>query len=353
MFKKTFCVLFLCAYTQWSFAHDAGLSSADVVLNEKGVHISITFALQDTEAFAPMDNDGDAEVSDAEREAAKPEVAALIAKELQLTLDDKIAKPLALGSVDFDSQNNAHILFHYEPAATTLKMQLGFLDKLPDGHKQFVTIKDATGNSLVEKMLMQKDNSIALNLSTTENSSMFKDFFMLGVEHILTGYDHLLFLFALLVVTRNFWSAIGIVTFFTIAHSITLGLAGLNLVTLPSMIVEPLIAATIIYVGVENIIRKEPKGRKWLTFSFGLIHGFGFAAVLQEMGIANNKTGIFVPLLSFNLGVETGQIIVTSLALPLIWWLHKKPFIDAKLVPVCSVIVSFAGGYWLIERTIL
>lgn len=353
MFKKTFGVLFLCAYAQWSFAHDAGLSSADVVLNDKGVDISITFALQDTEAFAPMDNDGDAEVSNAEREAAKPEVAALIGKELYLTLNDKIARPLSLGSVTFDTQNNAHILFHYEPAATILKMQLAFLDKLPDGHKQFVTIKDATGKNISEKMLTQRDDSIVLNLSTVENSSMFKDFFVLGVEHILTGYDHLLFLFALLIVTRNFWSAISIITFFTIAHSITLGLAGLNLVTLPSTIVEPLIAATIVYVGVENIIRKEPKGRKWLTFSFGLIHGFGFAAVLQEMGITNSDTGILVPLLSFNLGVETGQVIVTSLALPLIWWLHKKPYIDAKLVPVCSAIVSLAGTYWLIERTIL
>ena len=353
MTKKIFSILFLCAYAQFSFAHDPGLSSADLVLNEKGVDVSITFALQDTEAFAPMDNDGDAEVSDAELEAAKPEIAALIARELQLTINNQIVKPVNAGNVSFDAQNNAHISFHYEPAAKNLKIQLLFLDKLPDGHKQFVSIKDAKGQTIREKMVMQQDNRIELDLAILESSSMFKDFFVLGVEHILTGYDHLLFLLALLVVTRNFWSAVGIVTFFTIAHSITLGLAGLNLVTLPSTIVEPLIAATIVYVGVENIIRKEPKGRKWLTFSFGLIHGFGFAAVLQEMGISNNETGIFVPLLSFNLGVETGQIIVTSLVLPIIWWLHKKPNIDTKLVPICSILVSLAGAYWLIERTVL
>jgi hydrogenase/urease accessory protein HupE len=350
--KRIF-LLFLFFYAQISFAHDAGLSSAEVVLNEEGVDISMTFALQDTEAFAPMDNDGDAEVSSEEREAAKPEVAALIAKELDVALNNENVKPFAIENVTFDAQNNAHLLFHYAPAATSLKMQLLFLNKLPDGHKQVVTIKDATGKNLSEKMLTQQDNSIELNLVEGESSSMFKDFFVLGVEHILTGYDHLLFLFALLIVTHRFWSAFGIITFFTIAHSITLALAGMNLVTIPSTIVEPLIAASIVYVGVENLIVKAPKGRKYLTFAFGLIHGFGFAAVLQEMNITSIETGILVPLFSFNLGVETGQLIVTSISLPIIWWLHTKPLIEKYFVPICSTIVCLAGGFWLIERTIL
>lgn len=345
--------LFLFFITQISFAHDPGLSSTEVILNENGVDISITFALQDTESFAPMDKDGDAEVSVDEREASKPEVAALIANELDVTLNNENVKPFAIENVTFDAQNNAHLSFHYQPEATSLKMQLQFLNKLPDGHKQVVTIKDKTGKNLSEKMLTQQDNSIELNLSAGESSSMFKDFFLLGIEHILTGYDHLLFLFALLIVTHRFWAAFGIITFFTIAHSITLAIAGMNLFTIPSMIVEPLIAASIVYVGVENLIIKEPKGRKYLTFAFGLIHGFGFAAVLQEMNITSIETGILVPLLSFNLGVETGQLIVTTIALPIIWWLHTKPLIEKYFVPVCSTIVCLAGGFWLIERTLL
>lgn len=353
MIKKFTTLVFFFFFTQICFAHDPGLSSADAVLNEKGVDISITFALQDTEAFAPMDNDGDAEVSNAEREAAKPEIAALIAKELELTLNNQNVKPVKAGDVTFDAQNNAHISFHYEPSATSLKMQLVFLNKLPDGHKQVVTIKDATGKNLSEKMLTQQDNVVELNLAGGESSSIFKDFFVLGVEHILTGYDHLLFLFALLIVTHRFWSAFGIITFFTIAHSITLAIAGTNTLSIPSTIVEPLIAASIVYVGVENLIVKEPKGRKYLTFAFGLIHGFGFAAVLQEMNITSIETGILVPLFSFNLGVETGQLIVTSIALPIIWWLHTKPLIEKYFVPVCSVVVCLAGTFWLIERTLL
>lgn len=350
---KLLSLLFLIFFTQISFAHDAGLSSADVILNEKGVDVSMTFALQDTEAFAPMDNDGDAEVSNAEREAAKPEVAALIAKELEVTLNNQNVKPFEIADVTFDAQNNAHLLFHYAPAATSLKMQLLFLNKLADGHKQVVTIKDSAGKNLSEKMLTQQDNVIELNLAAGEKSSMFKDFLVLGVEHILTGYDHLLFLFALLIVTHRFWSAFGIITFFTIAHSITLAIAGMNLMTIPSTIVEPLIAASIIYVGAENLIVKKPKGRKYLTFAFGLIHGFGFAAVLQEMNITSIETGILVPLFSFNLGVETGQLIVTSISLPIIWWLHTKPLVEKYFVPVSSVFVCLAGSYWLIERTIL
>jgi hydrogenase/urease accessory protein HupE len=202
-------------------------------------------------------------------------------------------------------------------------------------------------------MLTQQDNVIELNLAASESTSMFKDFFVLGVEHILTGYDHLLFLFALLIVTHRFWSAFGIITFFTIAHSITLALAGMDLVTIPSTIVEPLIAASIVYVGAENLIRKEPKGRKYLTFAFGLIHGFGFAAVLQEMNITSIETGILVPLFSFNLGVETGQLIVTTISLPIIWWLHTKPLVEKYFVPVCSTIVCIAGTIWLLQRTVL
>jgi hydrogenase/urease accessory protein HupE len=213
-------------------------------------------------------------------------------------------------------------------------------------------------------MLSQADNAIVLALpvtgATTANSeaaptaSTFTDFLLLGIEHILTGYDHLLFLFSLLIVTRSFWPALKIITFFTIAHSITLGLAAFNVIDIPSTIVEPLIAATIIYVGVENILRGDhPKGRQWLTFFFGLVHGFGFAAVLREMGISSMETGILLPLFSFNLGVELGQITVAAVFLPIIWWLHKQPLIEPKLTPVCSIFASVAGAYWLIERTLL
>src|SRR6266404_6254417 len=172
----------------------------------------------------------------------------------------------------------------------------------------------------------------------------------MGVKHIWTGYDHLLFLFGLLIVTRNFTSALKIITCFTIAHSITLAVATLSLVRISSRIVEPLIAVSIVYVGIENLLRgDDPKGRWLLAFAFGLIHGFGFASVLRELGVGANGSGITVPLVSFNLGVEVGQIVIAGLVLPLIWRLRANPAFVRRAVPVGSALVALLGSYWFIQ----
>jgi hydrogenase/urease accessory protein HupE len=349
---------------QLSYAHPPGLSSADLTVTPDGVKAKITFAVQDIEAFVPMDSDGDAEVTVLERETAKPNIATYVATELKIKIDGVEVAALALNTVTFDDQNNAAVeLSFVGTPAKSISLESKFLSKLPTDHKQYVTVKDSGGHELGKKLLTQKSNTLEVNLKSssalaTENhtTSTFIDFLKLGIEHILTGYDHLLFLFSLLVVTRSFWPAIKIITFFTIAHSITLALAGMNIVDISSSIVEPLIAATIVYVGLENIVRKDKvttKQRCILTFFFGLIHGFGFAGVLREMGISSIETGILVPLFSFNLGVELGQITVAAIVLPLVWWLHRQEKISKYLVPVGSVLTCLAGGYWLLERTVL
>jgi len=344
------------------YAHPPGLSSLDVAINPARIDAKVTFALQDIEAFTPMDSDLDAEVTDAEREAAKPSIAKLLAEQLRLNIDSQDGVPAEPGQVSFDDQNNAHVQLSYSVAPKqTLLVQSKFLALLPDGHQQYLTIRDANGKTLTEKMLGKHDDQISLpiaNAAAAESPqalfAAFGDFFKLGIEHILTGYDHLLFLFALLAVTHSFWPALKIITFFTVAHSITLACAGLNLIELPSSFVEPFIAATIIYVGIENIIRGgHPKGRHWLTFGFGLIHGFGFAGVLREMDISSGDTGILLPLLSFNLGIETGQIAVAAIVLPMIWWLNNQVEASAKFLRGGSVAVSLMGAFWLVERTML
>jgi HupE / UreJ protein len=113
--------------------------------------------------------------------------------------------------------------------------------------------------------------------------------------------------------------ALRIVTSFTLAHSLTLALATMELVRLPSVWVESLIALSIVYVGVENILRRDPTRRWLLTFGFGLVHGFGFASVLQDLGIGAGGGPAAIPLLSFNLGVEAGQLAIVALVLPLTW----------------------------------
>ena len=155
-----------------------------------------------------------------------------------------------------------------------------------------------------------------------------RDYCLLGMEHIFTGYDHLAFLFGLLLVagarglrggTRYI---LGVVTAFTVAHSVTLIAAGLGWVRLPSRFVESAIALSIAYVAVENLAVREPRHRWLLTFFFGLVHGFGFASVLAEIGLP--PSGVIPSLVSFNVGVELGQLTVVCAVAPILLWLVPR-----------------------------
>ena len=183
-------------------------------------------------------------------------------------------------------------------------------------------------------------------------------FFRLGVEHILTGYDHLLFLAALLLVCATFREAAVVITCFTVAHSVTLALAALDVVRLPSRAVEAVIAASIVYVATENLVRfgKDRQRLAWraaVTFAFGLVHGMGFASVLRELGLGTAPGGVVVPLLKFNLGVEAGQLAVAAVVFPLILAARRRPWTAHRLVPACSVVIALAGAWWLVERVAL
>ena len=134
-----------------------------------------------------------------------------------------------------------------------------------------------------------------------------------GIEHIFTGYDHIAFLIAIVLWARRLTPVIKIVTAFTLAHSLTLSLAALDIVRIPSAIVEPAIAASIVYVAAENFLSRDIEKRWRITFAFGLIHGFGFASALQEFGLP--KSALVPALAAFNAGVEIGQLAIVSLAL--------------------------------------
>jgi hydrogenase/urease accessory protein HupE len=196
----------------------------------------------------------------------------------------------------------------------------------------------------------------AANVDSAEAPSPTPEFstmFALGVEHILTGYDHLLFLAGLLVACRRLRTMLGVVTSFTVAHSVTLALAGLGLVELSSGVVEPLIAASIVFVGVENLwLRDEPRWRWALTFAFGLVHGFGFAGVLGELGLGQSGTSLVMPLLAFNLGVEAGQLAVALVVLPLLLWLRRRGWFEKRELYATSLAVALLGAHWFLERTV-
>lgn len=177
-------------------------------------------------------------------------------------------------------------------------------------------------------------------------------FFKLGVEHILTGYDHLLYLAALILGCARFRLIVGIVTAFTLSHSLTLALATLGFVSPPSALVEQAIAATIVFVAIENIwLRgREPRFRHAVAFAFGLIHGFGFAGLLADLGVGAADGPVVVPLLCFNLGVETGQLLVIACALPLLVWARRRPRFVAHGQPAASLGVAALGLFWFVQR---
>lgn len=177
------------------------------------------------------------------------------------------------------------------------------------------------------------------------------DFIAMGAEHILSGPDHLLFLLALLAPAKGLWQIVRIVTGFTIAHSITLSLAALGVVDVPAPIVEPLIAATIIWVALENLLAPAQSRWRWLVAAaFGLVHGLGFASGLTELGLP--QEAMVRALAGFNLGVELGQLVFVAVVMPPLVWL-TKPGRLARLPQILSVLVAIMGAVWLVERVLL
>jgi hypothetical protein len=176
-------------------------------------------------------------------------------------------------------------------------------------------------------------------------------FFPLGIEHILTGYDHLLFLIALMLRGGGVWSLLKIITAFTVAHSITLALAALDVVVLPGALVESVIALSIAYVALENLLPRYAASRRWaVSFLFGLAHGFGFSSVLREIGLP--KENLLLSLLNFNLGVEVGQLTIVLLAVPILMRLRNRAW-EPRVVMAISGAIFVAGLVLFVERAFL
>ncbi len=171
-----------------------------------------------------------------------------------------------------------------------------------------------------------------------------------GIHHILIGPDHILFLVGLLLLGGSMRRLAVVVTSFTLAHSVTLTLAALRIFSPPARVVEPLIALSIVYVGVDNLmVRGGRDVRGWIAFSFGLVHGFGFASVLREMDLPARALGW--SLFSFNLGVEIGQLlVVVVVASALAALRHRSEAAGRRLAVAGSLVVVVAGAFWFVQR---
>jgi hydrogenase/urease accessory protein HupE len=323
-----------------ALAHDPGLSSANVELGRERIEITLTFNQRDIASIPSAVYD-------------------LLSRAIVVELDGVAVTPTQ-SNVRTDENQNVEFWFSIPHFANARRLTFRslLLKDLPVGHRQALTIRDANGKELPQQLLSAEKDTASYVLQGSDrresNKSSFLEFLVLGIRHILTGYDHLLFLFGLLVVCERGRTAALLITCFTVAHSLTLALSTFNLVNLPSRFVEAAIAASILYVGVENIIRRGGKihGRALLTFVFGLVHGLGFASVLRELGVANSGSAAVIPLIAFNSGVEVGQLSVAAVILPIIWSLRRTDSFLRIGVPVCSLMVAVAGGYWLFDRTL-
>ena len=171
-----------------------------------------------------------------------------------------------------------------------------------------------------------------------------------GLIHIFGGFDHILFVLTLVLVIKD-WKELGLViTSFTVAHSITLAAVALDLIIVSPRLVEPAIAATIVFVALENVFRKQPEARPGLTFGFGLIHGLGFGGALSELGLAGGE--LAGPLLGFNVGVELGQLAIVLPIFPLVLWARKHDNAYQRLRIGAGIGVALLASWWFIDRLI-
>lgn len=217
-------------------------------------------------------------------------------------------------------------------------------------HQTFVNFYE--GSALTSQAILDR-NHPSLEYFVGDRQGVFaviRKFVPAGIHHILVGPDHLLFLVGLLLLGGSIRRLLLVVSSFTAAHSITLSLAALNVVTPPARLIEPAIALSIVYVGVDNLMVGRGRDvRAWIAFAFGFIHGFGFANVLREMNLPSRALGW--SLFSFNLGVEIGQLlVVVAVASALMALCTRNEAAGRRLAFAGSLAVIVVGAFWFVQR---
>jgi hydrogenase/urease accessory protein HupE len=337
-------------------AHDPGISTMQGEVRAEALVLVTGFAPADAALLLPPAERKEGAWDQADFDAAKAGLLRVAPRLWEARAGGAALAPRE-ATVELLPGDNVsfRLVFPRPRGAGPLVLRAPLLAELSDSHRQFAIVTDERGSVIAKKLLSPRDPVLELAGPPRSGPEVAWDFFQLGVKHLWTGVDHILFLLALLAVCTGFRACVAIVTSFTVAHSITLALAALGLVALPARIVEPVIAASIVYVGVENLLRRgeAPRARWMLTFAFGLVHGFGFAGVLRELGLGAGGAGIALPLVAFNLGVEAGQIALAAIALPVLWRLRRNEKFRTRGVPALSALVALAGLWWFLERTLL
>ena len=301
-----------------SFAHAVGLSQGTYTSSAATIDAELTFTR--------------AEVAAASSSSTDDGIAAWVASRIEVsgcTLEKRDGSPAERDGL------TVHAQWRCPGKASTASVNLGFLSELPAGHRHLA------GNQVLHA------GAPRLALTATPHAD-FPGAIRLGIEHILTGFDHLLFLFGMVLVAARTRAVLKVVTAFTVAHSLTLALGALGLFAPSPRWVEPLIALSIAYVGIENLIAKDLDKRWRVAFAFGLLHGFGFSGALSDIGTSASQLPLM--LLGFNLGVEAGQLAVLAVLLPVLALLRRSKGLWLHLKPALSALVVVPGLIWFVVR---
>ncbi|HEX8373479.1 MAG TPA: HupE/UreJ family protein [Chthoniobacterales bacterium] len=332
------------------YAHDEPTSFIDIHLRGAGLSLSLTASATDLAHDLPAVEPAMLLQSDV-LAAQGPSITAELQKRLTLTVDQAPTDLRLEQITPVTEKRDVRLEFTSEwtrpPAALAIRAHLFPYDP---SHRTYLNIYE--NGELKRQEILTADASVISHQPGSQQSlrAILWKFLYEGVHHIFIGPDHILFLVALLLPGASLMRLLKIVTAFTIAHSITLGLATFHILTPPASLIEPVIALSVVVVGI-NAFLGQPKrdARQLLAFCFGLIHGFGFANVLQEMILPRHAFGW--SLFTFNLGVELGQAAIVLAIAPLLIWLQRRhPAVSAKVVSGGALAVTTVGAFWFFQR---
>ena len=349
-------------------AHTLSVAHVDVSSRQgqAGVVLEIDVALRDLALTMPLDSNGDNAITWGELRSQRPALERLLLQHVQLRSSSSTCKlqPQALGTRSYDGVAYASMSFISNCAAGTgLAIAYDLIFDQDPAHRAIVAWR--LGDNVQTNILQADARSARLTATgANDRSGTFMQFLSEGIHHILGGIDHLAFLLALLLpavlvrqdgrwqptprIGGSLRTVAGVVTAFTLAHSITLSLAALGMVRPNGQIVEVVIAASVLLAALNNI-KPVVTGRVWLVaLGFGLIHGMGFARALQDLGLPQGQE--LSALLGFNLGVELGQLGVVALVFPILAAVRRKAWYARVAMPLLSVLIAVAALYWIGQR---
>ncbi|TFW06136.1 HupE/UreJ family protein [Oxalobacteraceae bacterium OM1] len=363
-------VLLLLIWSLSLCAHAHKPSDSYLTLSVSGENITGQWdiALRDLDFALGLDANGDAEITWGEVKGRHAEIAAYALARLQLSSNGATCPLQATGHLIDDHTDGAYEVLRFTARCNgnihALQATYRLFFDIDPQHKGLLRL--AYAGASTAGVFSPEKAAQTFTLNAPSRTSQFLDYGKEGVWHIWIGFDHILFLLSLLlpaVVFRPpgkpvwepvpafrpaFYSVLKIVTAFTVAHSITLSLATLGIVSLPSRWVESTIAASVVIAALNNIFPIFAERRWAMAFAFGLIHGFGFASVLSDLGLP--RDALVLALVGFNLGVEVGQLAIVAAFLPVAYAIRASVFYRRVVLIGGSLVIAAIAATWLVER---